>query len=167
MKSIHYESLGLSEKALSLINSSASLRKIVDSFILENSNVNPIEEEILVAEKHIVASIEVMVEAFRANKISGPYDLEHFELIKSLLLYADIINCDHSEFWNYFSFECAGVNQEIKRGASELIYMQAIINILNIHDSFAYIDKKDVLSVYDLNTNKLGFLKSKGIHSKF
>jgi hypothetical protein len=88
-------------------------------------------------------------------------------LTKSFLLYSDIIQCSHNEFWNYFSFECACINAEIKRGAAEIIYMQAIYNILTIHDSFADVDKKDCLSVYDLNTNKIKILQSKGIHTNF
>jgi hypothetical protein len=47
--------VSLSKKALSVITFSNSLRKHVDFFVKQNSNLNPIGEEILVAENMLLS----------------------------------------------------------------------------------------------------------------
>lgn len=133
--------INFDKKTTQLIASSKQMQKNVTLFIEENSNVNPIQEEIEEAERHITASISAATKSIEAGLLKGPYNEVHFELIKPYLSHSDIQNAYHLQFWNVFSFECTCIRDENKKHNPEFIYMQAVYNILASHDTYSSMDK--------------------------
>ncbi len=150
-----------------LVLADKSLKKDLTYFIEENINANPIEEEILDAKIKVKAAIKCLSVALQENLIKGPYNEKHFQFIRDYLIYDDIKNSRSEEFWNFFSYECACIFGENRKFSKELIYMQAIYNILAINECYAAIDKINCLQVADLNAGKIVLLKARGVLSKF
>jgi hypothetical protein len=93
--------------------------------------------------------------------LEGPYEAIHFQLIKSTF---PEINFSEKVFWLYFSFECAGKKEEGYRN-KQRIYLGAIADIIlseNLNDTD--IDEGS-LGVYNMKTNKIEYLKVKGVNS--
>lgn len=141
-----------------------NLISLINEFIEENDNVNDDTSE--QNNKHINSAIACMKKAKEKNLITGPYNQLHFNLIKDLLLYENIINTPSEQFWNHFSFECASIKEEFDYEANEQIYMQAIMNILNLHEQFHLIDKQDI-SCMDVNSNTAYTIKGMGVLAHF
>ena len=148
-----------------LLIENPKLKKDVDFFIDENTNVNP--DELKITEEWVSAAIKCMVIALQGGLIKGPYNKLHFNHIKEHLIYPAIQQSDFNEFWNLFSFHCASTRVENKHHSLEFLSMQGLYDILAINADYANLDKSAGLQVANLNTGKIETLKPKGVLTRF
>jgi hypothetical protein len=126
------------------------------------SNVNPLDngEPDLRPLEIAIKATKLVIQVSKINILEGPYDAAHFQLIKSSF---PKIAFSEKAFWLYFSFECACKKEEGYRN-KQRIYLGAIADIIlseNLNDTD--IDEGS-LGVYNMKTNKIEYLKVKGVN---
>lgn len=146
------------------LNNNPKIKKILFEEIEDISNVNPLDngEPDLKPLEIAIKSTKLVIQVSKMNILEGPYDAPHLQLIKSAF---PEINFSEKNFWHYFSFLCASKKEEGCRN-KQRIYLAALTNIIfseNLKDEDIQLDS---LGVYNMNTNKIEYVKGKGVNAK-
>ena len=146
------------------LSANAATKKELSEEIEDIRNVNPLDNG-----EPDNAPLEIAIEATKLiivlskNKIlEGPYDNAHFQIIKSVF---PEIKFSERNIWSHFSFLCACKREEGYKN-KQRIYLSAITEILLLSNSEDLNTTMSDTGVFNMNTNKIEYVKGEGVNAR-